>query len=104
MIKIKILGHDVIIKFIHKDIEKEILIKNGNYEGRKYSHIIICDKKVFLEGDKLTLLRNDFDALLFQIKSNVEKIAEHLGREEIFIDGLSAIKEEEKDEILKLLV
>lgn len=104
MIKVKIIYLDIVLTFSSGKTVESIEIESGIYRDESYHSLIICDNKVFLEGDDIILLKKDFDILKIHIKSNIEKVATYLNRESIYIDGINAITEDEKEDVLKLLL
>ena len=104
MIKIEIVYLDVVLTFLSGRTEETVEIDSGVYKNNMYRFLTISGNKAFLEGDSLVLLKKDFDALKIHIKNNFEKVVTHLNKAEIYLEGIDAIKEEEKDEVLKLLL
>ncbi len=104
MIRMEITYLDVVLTFSSGRVNEVIEINSGVYKDKNFRFLVICDNKVFLEGDDIILLKKDFDVLKLHVKSNVEKVASFLNRESIFVDGINAIEENEKESVIKLLL
>ncbi len=104
MIRMEITYLDVVLTFSSGRVNEVVEINSGVYKDKNFRFLVICDNKVFLEGDDVSLLKKDFDILKLHVKSNVEKVASFLNRESIFIDGIDAINEDEKEDVIRLLL
>ncbi len=103
MLKIKIANLDLIIKIISGSKQEKIEIKKGFFKDEVYFCLTFTDGKLILEGDNLLVLTNKADAVVLEIKTPLEKLAEHFHDSNILIEGISVIPDTKLRESLQIV-
>lgn len=106
-IKIHLLHNDIVFDVALTDKKKEkIEIKSGVYQGKQYVNAIITNNSLLLEGDmeNVVVISNSCIAIYITVKSIIERIADIMQDESVYISKMNAISEGKEREILEQLI
>lgn len=83
----------------------ELIIADGRYKDRCFHSAVYTEGSLFLEGaDGALLIRDNIKALYCKIPSIKDIVAEYLGSQDIYLQGVDAIPEEKERDVLRKLI
>lgn len=107
MTRIDLLYHTVILKILSESEKttKEIKIKNGCYQKKQYSTIILSEESVIIEGSAgAAVISINTKLVDIKIRSAVEIVAKKLNDSSVYIDRSDAVPEGMERAMLRLIM
>lgn len=107
MTRVDLLYHTVKLKILSESEKtiKEIEIKNGYYQKKQYSTIILSEDSVIIEGSTgAAVLSVNTKLVDIKIRSAVEIVAEKLNDSSVYIDRSDAVPEGMGRAMLRLIM
>jgi len=105
MIKLQLIGNSIVFEILSDTKKDKIVINNGVYNGKKYDYVVFANGSIVLEGEENTLLERSYKAVYITIKSILDKIADILQNDDVYLSGIDSIPTgAERELIEKLLI
>lgn len=104
MVKITLLGNDFVLNFLTKGKNTRIEIKNGEYQDMHFHSIVLDNNSIILEGDDSLLLYDNVAAVYIKAIGVLNKLADILNDDSIYIAKMEAIPEGKEREMLTKLI
>ena len=100
MVKIHLLNDDYVFEIMSEHRSEKVQITHGQYKGKHYVSASITGSCLILEGEENLILKGNFAAVYIRVKSVVEKVAETLKDDRVYLTRIDAIPQGTERKIL----
>jgi hypothetical protein len=104
MVKITLADTDYIIETLSCGKKESFHITQGMYQGKKYLQAVVSEGSIILEGEEVLLLKEKVAAVYVKQHTILERAAEFLKSESVYLEKSDAVPKGRERDLLRLLI
>ena len=107
MTKISLFNQEVLLSIYNEGGKepRKIIIKNGKYNKKQYSSLVLSEGEIILDGNgEMLVLAKGSKTVAIQMTDFVTKLGKQLGSNDIHFDGIHAVPAGKERELLEALI